>query len=122
MALLGVTATGLVALTVGALAAPLGLASSLGAGAALVPDCGDLSLVRPSYVLVAGGVTSVTLDGVPAGCVGTRLQVALVSTAGTALATGGPVTATGTTVVVTGLSAAPAPGAVATVHVSAVGP
>lgn len=111
----------MIALAIGATAAPTGLTSTLGAGTARVGDCGDLSLIRPSYDLVAGGVTSVTLDGVPAGCIGARLRIALVSSSGAALATGGPVTATGTTVVVTALSAAPAAGAVVKVHVSAVG-
>ncbi len=121
VALVAVSGAAVIALAIGATAAPTGLTSTLGAGTARVGDCGNLSLVRPSYDLVSGAVTSVTLDGLPASCVGARLRIALVSASGAALATGGPVTSTGSTVVVTTLSAAPAAADVVTVHVSAVG-
>lgn len=105
-----------------ALAAPLSVTSTLGAGRADVTPCGDLALARTGYGVTAGTVRSVVVSAVPTGCEGARLQVTLVSSTGAALATAGPVAVNGGLARFTTLSAAPAPSAVARVHVVAVGP
>lgn len=121
-AAVGLTAALVLGAGAAALAAPLSVTSTLGAGRADVTACGDLALARTGYAVTAGTVQSVVVSAVPAGCEGARLQVTLVSSSGAALAIAGPVTVTGGVARFTALSAAPSPGAVARVDVVAVGP
>jgi hypothetical protein len=59
---------------------------SLSAGNASVTSCGVSSLAATRKVDNSGNVTQVDVAGIPAACSGATLSIALVSSAGTALA------------------------------------
>ncbi len=89
----------IVAGSVLAAAATLGLdAESLGAGNAAVTAC-DADGFSPSYTTVAGNVTTVTVGGIDAACVGGQLSVTLTD-GGFGIGSGGPVSVSGASVAV----------------------
>jgi len=99
VALAGVFAASASSLTISA-----GKAS---AGRTPVASCGTVVSSMVSWNVVAGNVTSVTLTGLPAGCVGARVTITLRGAANAKLAEVGPVLLTGTTQRLSPLSANP---------------
>lgn len=60
-----------------------------------VSTCGSLSGLTLAWTSTANVVTQVRLAGIPAGCTGGSLKLALAGAAGASLATAGPTTVTG---------------------------
>ncbi|HZT66154.1 MAG TPA: hypothetical protein VFA11_10235 [Acidimicrobiales bacterium] len=95
--------------------------ATLGAGAGTVTTCGSLTSAAIAWNTTAGNVTSVTVSGIPAGCVGGSLTVTLLA-GSTAVATGGPITVPGPSVWIAGLSAQPAASSINGASLAVAGP
>jgi hypothetical protein len=121
VAVLAVVATSVHVTGVAAAGGLLGTSGRLGAGSTPVTSCGDLSTASARYTVTAGAITGLTLVGVPAGCVGSRLTATLTAN-GTAVGSAGPVTVDATSVRFPSLTATPAAGSVTDVRLAAVGP
>lgn len=109
---------------VAGVAAAAGLSSTsprFAAGSAAVTACGDLSLASARYSVTEGAITSLTVVGVPAGCVGSRLSATLTSD-GTAVASAAEATVAATSVTFPSLSATPPADTVTDVRLVAIGP
>lgn len=92
----------------------------VGAGFVTVASCGDLSSATVSFTVTAGLVTGVVVAGLPAGCDGKRISVALLQGT-TAVAEAGPVVAAAGSVSFAVLSANPASTSVSSAQLVGVG-
>jgi hypothetical protein len=92
------------------------------AGRSGVSVCGTVVASMLSWNVAAGNITSVTLTGLPAGCVGGRVSVVLRGASNVKLAEVGPVLLIGTTQRLSPLTANPAATLVLSSSLAVTGP